>query len=177
MFSPTGKATIRHEYSRCSRRGLRLAVLFAGATCILLATVSCGWLESLAPKEGPIAEGATFEYTAWATEVAPALKGTIEILSVDSNSFTGIWAISWAPDADTTQRVGPQIGTGVLKGVLYGGQLGADLSSSDSAEAVRLIATPDGAGWSGRWYYARVGPSALRIQGQMTARRSALLPG
>jgi hypothetical protein len=146
------------------RRVTRIYIVLA-----VLALAACyPDLDALLPDEPPVWTGATFDYTGWGGVESPLLQGVLHITEVDSSQFTGTWEIHWAPGADSSQVVGPQVGSGVLHGVFtVGGYVGLDLSQGDSIGSVRLTAVPDAVGWHGRWgYLDSAGP---RTGGAFTA--------
>jgi hypothetical protein len=80
---------------------------------------------------GPVEPG-RYQYLARSRSGQVLLVGRLDLTQVrdpvppDSSSdaggaccdwvIEGTWAIAWAPGADTTVEVGPQVGTGVLRG-------------------------------------------------------------
>lgn len=92
-------------------------------------------------------------YTARGQGKSTLLQGILEVTAVDSAGFAGNWSIHWAPGADSTMMVGPQVGIGTFHGLIRDGQAALDVSREGSAGLVRLFAVPDGREWRGRWFY------------------------
>jgi hypothetical protein len=65
----------------------------------------------------------------------------------DDSMISGSWAITWAPGADTTTVVGPQVGSGALAGEIAGGEARIGLNPGWADNNVDLLAaeqrTPD----------------------------------
>lgn len=152
---------ISHNITR-TVRSVRVALF-----CLASLTTCIGGLDQLLPDEPPVWMGATFDYVSWGLPETPLLQGVLKITSVESTTFAGTWEIHWGPGADTSTFVGPQVGTGTLKGVFADGRVGVDLTRGDSSGSVRLLAVPDELGWHGRWgYFPAAGP---RTGGAFTA--------
>lgn len=70
------------------------------------------------PKPSPHLEHLTglFQYRAYDESGRALLVGTVTLAVATDSTLTGSWDIRWAPGADTTTIVGPQVGTGTLAG-------------------------------------------------------------
>jgi hypothetical protein len=97
-----------------SRRLSGLTVLLA------FALTACGDYDRSEPID---LEGErTYTYTAFAEDGTRLLVGTIVLHPRYSRGdfeqeIEGHWTIGWAPGADTTSLVGPQVGSGPLAGI------------------------------------------------------------
>ena len=171
--SHTGTSRGRHirSASEALRRPAASALVrsfsvVALATCLLIA--SCfGSLEEVIPEGPELQPSTAFTYNGWNFSGSPILSGTLTITGVDSSQFVGVWEIHWAPGADTSIVVGPQVGSGSLTGEIVDGRAYLTLTRGDSSGAVTLNGIPDDLGWHGRWGYVR--PSGLRTGGSFVA--------
>lgn len=102
-----------------------------------VALTGCQLLEDPGPPQGsvfpdPGSLNGSFQYSAWDTRGRLAVVGTISLTVHGDTLITGVWDLEWAPGADTTEVVGPQIGTGTLVGWLWNSRAytnwGADLN-------------------------------------------------
>ena len=108
---------------------------FAAATALLLA--GCELFDDPGPAQGsvfpdPASLNGGFQYSAWDAQGRLAVVGTISLTVHGDTLITGVWDLEWAPGADTTAVVGPQVGTGTLVGWLWNSRnytnWGADLN-------------------------------------------------
>ena len=60
----------------------------------------------------------TYTYRAFHQDGRLLLTGTLTFDVRDESTIGGSWSIAWAPGADTTAVVGPQVGEGQLVGTL-----------------------------------------------------------
>ena len=122
---------------------------------ILLAACNASSTDNSAPA--PV----TFRYSALDATGSPLLTGRLTLTSVDDSTVTGTWNIAWAPGADTTSPVGPQVGSGTLTGRRVGGTLILELNPGNADNNVGLQAIPHSGGYSGTWQWtAFTGPRA-----------------
>ncbi len=111
------------------------------AVTVCLVTAACGD----APLEVDSLSG-RFDYTGLDSAGSQLLTGWLDLAVAQDGSIQGTWLIDWAPDADTTQVVGPQLGTGTLTGQLDNGQVWIDLNPAMSDNNVILTGTTSTAG-------------------------------
>ena len=83
------------------------------------------------------------------------VTGEMNITVVDS-VVTGTWQLHWAPGADTTTHVGPQIGEGTLAGRQVGDSYAIDLNPGWADNNVFLSAELTASGWSGTWSWSTI---------------------
>lgn len=114
----------------------------------------------------------TYTYTAFAEDGTRLLVGTIVLhpryTRADfEQEIEGHWAIGWAPGADTTSLVGPQVGSGGLAGMateegitLFLPQIGID----NSVQLTGIVRNNE---FSGEWSYSTIAGPAAR--GEFTA--------
>src|SRR5512146_2806981 len=88
----------------------------------LLILVACAGPAGDPPSSRDIQSGA-FLYRARSATGQTLLEGQIEFRVGDDSTIFGSWNIRWAPGADTTLAVGPQVGSGQLSGHLVGTDL------------------------------------------------------
>jgi hypothetical protein len=126
----------------------------------LLLLVACSGSAGEAPVSRATPAG-TFLYTALGSGGKPLLQGEIELQVGDDSTLTGSWNIHWAPGADTTTTVGPQVGTGTLNGSFRDTLLVIQLNPNMADNNVSLLAARGTAGYTGRWEYSTIaGPTA-----------------
>ncbi|HSB54671.1 MAG TPA: hypothetical protein VLD58_09955 [Gemmatimonadales bacterium] len=130
-------------------RILPLALLFA-----------CAGPAGDAPGGSAVLPGA-FHYLARGKSGAPLLEGEIDIRVADDSTVGGSWNIRWAPGADTTALVGPQVGSGVLRGSFTDSTLVLQLNPNMADNNVSLLAARGPKGYTGRWQWSTIaGPTA-----------------
>jgi hypothetical protein len=98
------------------------------------------------------------------------LVGTVTLDVRPDSSLAGSWVIRWAPGADTTATVGPQVGTGTLHGRYDGERTQIDLNPGWADNNVYLLAAAaDHGQLTGQWQHSTlIGPVA---QGRFELRR------
>ncbi len=137
-------------------------VVFASA---LVALAACSTHPIAPAPTGP----GEYRYVARATSGATLLVGTLELTFPDDSTVTGTWSITWAPGADTTAEVGPQVGNGTLVGTRSGTTMFLDLNPGYADHNVFLQAVAIGAGFEGEWSWSTfAGP---RSRGAFAATR------
>ena len=122
-----------------------------------LVIAACGDATGPAVPLGDLSAAGRYYYFAYDDAERLVLQGTIRIQQHDDTSFAGTWAIAWAPGADTTAVVGPQVGTGDFVGRIWDGELSVDLNPFWVDNNVYLMVerrTPFG--FSGRWIYVTI---------------------
>jgi hypothetical protein len=100
-----------------------------------------------APRAG------TFRYSALSAGGVPLLAGRLDFTFPDDSTLAGSWDITWAPGADTTALVGPQLGSGVLAGTRRGATLFVQLNPANADHNVVLLAVPAGDSYAGQWQW------------------------
>jgi hypothetical protein len=139
----------------------------------LVILVACGGPAGDPPNSGDLQSGA-FLYHARSSTGQTLLEGQIEFRVGDDSNILGSWNIRWAPGADTTLAVGPQVGSGQLSGYLAGTDLILQLNPEMADNNVSLRATRGPRGFAGRWEWSTIaGPTA---GGAFEATRSDSLP-
>jgi hypothetical protein len=114
----------------------------------------------------------TYTYTAFAEDGIRLLVGTIVLHPRYSRldfeqEIEGSWTIGWAPGADTTSLVGPQVGSGVLAGVATEEGITLYLPQITTDSSVQLSGTVRNNEFRGEWSYTTIaGPVA---RGEFTA--------
>jgi hypothetical protein len=114
----------------------------------------------------------TYTYTAFAEDGTRLLVGTIVLHPRYSRldfeqEIEGSWTIGWAPGADTTSLVGPQVGSGVLAGVATEEGITLYLPQITTDSSVQLSGTVRNNEFRGEWSYTTIaGPVA---RGEFTA--------
>lgn len=110
----------------------------------------------------PNGEG-DFAYTAYSPAGQPILRGTLHLeyartplASRPPQALGGTWSIHWAPGADTTLQVGPQVGTGSLAGVDDSTGIHLSLSPNLVDDEVGLAGLVFGEDLSGTWTYSTI---------------------
>ena len=113
-------------------------------------------------------------YRASSSSGLPILEGRITFTITGDSLISGEWVIGWAPGADTTRPVGPQVGSGRLAGSRIGNDFAIDLNPGWADNNVFLVARPVDGGWNGEWSWSTlVGPVE---HGTFTASSGPALP-
>lgn len=122
--------------------------------------------DSTAPSSGPltIVDGGNYTYTAYSGLSGPVLIGTMHLewvispgTAIPPRLLGGTWETHWAPGADTTAQVGPQVGSGTLAGQTD--QSGVQLSILPNLVdyGVSLEGLVHGYDVNGTWQYSTIG--------------------
>lgn len=109
------------------------------------------------------------DYRGYSASGEQVLRGSIQLEFHDDTTVTGSWSIAWVAGADTTQPVGPQVGTGALVGTRHGDTLRLELNPQFADNNVGLRAVATGSGWRGEWEWS--GFPGLMSRGRFTASR------
>lgn len=127
------------------RRRTRWAVL-------LTAVVACS-TNGVAP--GGSLKSAILHYEAVSAQGTPLLTGGLRLQVHGDSTVTGTWTIDWIAGADTTARVGPQVGTGTCAGQqLADGTVQLNLNPLYADNNVFLNATVTHDGLAGDWSWS-----------------------
>ncbi|MBI1723173.1 MAG: hypothetical protein HYR48_04620 [Gemmatimonadetes bacterium] len=95
-----------------------------------------------------------YTYQASTSTGAPLLAGRMGLDTHRDASVTGTWTIGWAPGADTSVAVGPQVGTGMLGGSIDNGKLFLNLNPGWIDNNVFLYGTVRDGEIAGTWSYS-----------------------
>lgn len=99
--------------------------------------------------------GGAFEYRAFDADGHLLLVGSATLQVSRDSSIAGTWEIGWAPGADTTAVVGPQVGTGTLAGSVGAEHTWIDLNAGWADNNVFLLArTADDGALAGQWQHS-----------------------
>lgn len=113
-------------------------------------------------------KSAVLHYRAASAQGVPLLAGNLRLAVHDDSTVTGTWAIDWIAGADTSARVGPQVGTGTFGGqLLADGSVELNLNPSYADNNVFLSATATTDGLSGQWSWS--GFPGVLSSGRFTA--------
>ena len=108
----------------------------------------------------------TYSYTAYAEDGTRLLVGTIVLhprytRANFEQEIEGEWMIRWAPGADTTSLVGPQVGSGPLAGIATEDGIILHLPPISVDNTVQLTGIVRNNEFSGEWSYSTIaGPAA-----------------
>ncbi len=123
----------------------------------------CGTLVAIAgctPAErGTITAPPAGTYRASTAGGRALLEGMIDLTAINDSAVVGTWQITWAPRADTTTAVGPQVGRGDLTGRRLGGQSDQfefSLNPRAVDNNVYLLATRSDSAWYGNWVWSTI---------------------
>lgn len=100
---------------------------------------------------GPGGIPATYSYRAYNSAGNLLVVGTLTMTMEDSTSVVGSWAMD---QVQTSDKVGPQVGTGKLAGMVSGKSIWINLNPSWMDNNVFLQGTVDGDRISGRWMWS-----------------------
>ena len=146
---------------------LRTSGLLALASVALAA---CGDYDPSEPID--LDPDRTYSYTAFAEDGTRLLVGTIVLhprYSRESfeQEIEGSWTIRWAPGADTTAPVGPQVGSGALAGTATEDGIVLYLPQITTDNNVQLTGTVRNNAFRGEWAYSSIAGQVAR--GEFTA--------
>jgi hypothetical protein len=146
--------------------------LFLPVGAVLLACSAA--TEPIAQATGKSVPG-NYRYTAMTADGQPILEGTLTLRFAEDTipdettdegggcchwTISGTWSIGWMEGADTTLDVGPQVGTGDLRGaILHGeqeGKLALDLSPGWADYNAGLLAVREGDRLTGEWGWSAI---------------------
>lgn len=120
---------------------------------LLVALVVACSTNGMAPR-GSL-KSAVLHYSAASAQDVPLLTGSLRLVIHDDSTVTGTWTIDWVAGADTTARVGPQVGTGTFSGQqLADGTVQLNLNPLYADNNVFLSATVTRDGLSGEWSWS-----------------------
>ncbi len=108
------------------------------------------------PSVEPAALNGGYRYSAATTGGEPLLTGRLALAFPDDSTLSGTWVIQWAPGADTTLEVGPQVGSGDLVGTRRGDTLLIQLNPTNADDNVTLRAAPGPGGYHGEWQWITI---------------------
>jgi hypothetical protein len=121
------------------------------------ALAACLWLSACAtPTESAGGLDAPFRYTARGTGGDVLVTGELTLAIADDSIVSGSWSTRWAPGADTTIEVGPQIGHGTLAGTLHHGALLLDLTPGNADNNAVLQGTWSSNTIAGTWTWITI---------------------
>jgi len=102
-----------------------------------------------------LTSGGHFTYSAYSTSGKKVLEGEIDLFLGTDSVVSGVWNIRWAPGADTTLKVGPQVGEGMALGyrTAEGVVLNLNPFSADNNVVLRSLVEGGGYTLTGRWTY------------------------
>ena len=121
---------------------------------LLAAVVACS-TNGAAPR-GSL-RNAVLHYSAASAQGVPLLAGSLRLTIHDDSTVTGTWVIDWIAGADTTARVGPQVGSGTFSGQeLADGSVQLNLNPLYADNNVFLSATVTRDGFSGEWSWSGI---------------------
>ena len=132
------------------------------ATVILLATATalggaCSGKLTPPTSPGDVAArdlGGSYRYLAFDSAGTLLLEGQLVLAPLDISTLTGTWVIQWAPGADTTQPVGPQVGSGLVHGVPAGDRRHLSLTPGLADNNVDLLAGVQEGDLAGVWAHS-----------------------
>lgn len=118
-------------------------------------------------------KSAALRYNAASAQGVPLLAGSLSLAIHEDSTVTGTWVIDWVAGADTTARVGPQVGSGTFSGQqLSDGSVQLNLNPLYADNNVFLSATVTRDGFSGEWSWSGIaGPITT---GRFTATYAAV---
>jgi hypothetical protein len=131
-------------------------------TAVLLATApavggACSGGTSTPSSPGEAAArdlSGSYQYLAHDKAGTLLLEGTLVLARLDDSTLTGTWVIHWAPGADTTQPVGPQVGDGVLHGIHTGNRWHLTLTPGWADNNVDLVGVAQERNLAGAWAHS-----------------------
>jgi hypothetical protein len=138
------------------------------ATALLLATATalggaCSGRTGAPTSPGDTVAGdlsGSYQYLAYDGAGTLLLEGQLVLARLDASTLTGTWVIHWAPGADTTRSVGPQVGTGTLHGGPAGDRWHLTLTPGWADNNVDLLALVQEGDLAGVWTHSIItGPS------------------
>jgi hypothetical protein len=143
-------------------------LMTAGAACGE-APAGPGAPECLEGVFGPAAIVGTLAYVAYADSGPRLLEGALAIMGQANQHVSGTWEIHWVAGADTTDDVGPQVGTGDLIGAVQDTVVLVNLTPTFADNNVELSGCVTASGFAGTWRY--IGNAGEIAHGPFTATR------
>jgi len=122
--------------------------------CALLAALSITACSD--DPTGPDLSQQQFAYAAFTLEGTEILQGVLQLTTTESDTVMGSWEIGWVEGADQTVLVGPQLGEGLLFGLLSGSTIVIDLNPENEDLNVVLFGTWEGKRISGHWEFTGI---------------------
>ena len=104
-----------------------------------------------AGSSGPGGNPVSYTYRAYNLAGNLLVAGTLTMAMEDSTSIVGSWALDQVQASD---RVGPQVGTGKLAGMIAGKSVWINLNPSWVDNNVFLQGTMDDSRMSGKWMWS-----------------------
>lgn len=148
-----------------------MSLRLSGLTPLLaVALAACGDYDRSEPID--LDPERTYTYTAFAEDGTRLLVGTMVLhpryTRADfEQEIEGHWTIGWAPGADTTSLVGPQVGSGSLAGTATEDGITLFLPQFTTDNSVQLSGVVRDNQFRGEWAYTSIaGPVA---RGEFTA--------
>ena len=121
---------------------------------LLVALVVGCSTNGVSPGGGSL-KNAVLHYEAVSAQGTPLLSGSLRLQVHADSTVTGTWSIDWIAGADTTARVGPQVGQGTLSGrQVADGSVQLNLNPLYADNNVFLSATVGVTGLSGVWSWS-----------------------
>jgi hypothetical protein len=115
----------------------------------LIACTDEGAPPALGP--GPGGSPLSYSYRAYNSAGNLLVVGTLTMTMEDSTSIVGSWALDQVQVSD---KVGPQVGTGKLAGMMAGKSVSINLNPSWVDKNVFLQGTMDDSRMSGKWMWS-----------------------
>ena len=136
---------------------------------LLALTLACS-TNGVAPRWS--LKSAMLRYNAASAQGVSLLAGSLSLAIHADSTVTGTWVIDWVAGADTTARVGPQVGTGTFGGQQFAdGSVQLNLNPLYADNNVFLSATVTRDGFSGEWSWS--GLPGVLSSGRFTATYAA----
>lgn len=132
-----------------------------------LLLLACGCASDATPFTPTSLHAGAYRYVAEDNAGRRLLEGEITLVALDDSTFQGSWQIRWAPGADTTAQVGPQVGSGTIGGGRTGDHFVFDLNPGWADNNAILLAVGSAAGFAGRWEWETI--SGPRSGGRFSA--------
>lgn len=104
----------------------------------------------------------SYRYVASTSDGQPLLQGRLVLAFAEDSTVTGSWTIEWAPGADHNTPVGPQVGTGTLRGTWTPETIWVDLNPGWADNNVGLVGELHQGQVIGEWGWATIAGTQSR---------------
>jgi hypothetical protein len=149
----------------------RASLAFILATAVACSGSPATPLTADLGEPGPAHLSGAYTYTAFDDRGGVLLVGRLVVEQRPDSVLVGTWEIGWAPGADTSTEVGPQVGTGKLYGSVQNGRPSVDLNPGWADNNVFLVGESGHREITGEWSWSTfTGP---RTGGAFVARRGS----
>jgi hypothetical protein len=124
-------------------------------TCLLIFAsgiyaLDCSGKKNNAPPPGTFPLG-EYQYVGYDEDGGKVVEGRLSLTSLDGDRLKGSWELKQVGEP---KRIGPQVGTGELVGIVRGTEVLIDLNPNMNDNNVNLQGKVEGRRYKGAWSYS-----------------------